>query len=64
MRVRVTVTVDIDPENWTINFGVEGQKEIRADVKTFVDTLVYTHMEEFALDRKKAEALREIEAKL
>lgn len=42
MRVNITVTVDIDPESWTTNYGVEGAAAIRADVKEYVAGLVHT----------------------
>jgi hypothetical protein len=36
MKVRITLTVEIDPEEWTTAYGVEGAQEIRADVKQYV----------------------------
>ena len=33
MRINVAVTLDIDPEAWAIEYGVEGAAAIRADVK-------------------------------
>ena len=35
MKVKVEVTVDIDPEAWTMNYGVEGTAAIREDVKEY-----------------------------
>ncbi|WIF20520.1 DNA binding protein [Rhodococcus phage Jflix2] len=35
MKVKVEVTVDIDPESWTMNYGVEGTAAIREDVKQY-----------------------------
>ena len=37
MRVRVSFTVDIDPESWTLNYGVEGAEAIRADVRVYAE---------------------------
>lgn len=37
MKVKVSFTVDIDPEVWTLNYGVEGAAEIRADVKVYAE---------------------------
>lgn len=36
MKVRVTVTVEIDPEEWATAYGVEGTQAIRDDVKQYV----------------------------
>lgn len=33
MKVRVTVTLDVDEESWAMNYGIEGKAEIREDVK-------------------------------
>ncbi|QNJ57053.1 hypothetical protein L3Y21_gp009 [Gordonia phage Rabbitrun] len=33
MKVRVEVTLDIDTESWSANYGIEGGAEIRKDVK-------------------------------
>lgn len=38
--VTVTVRVDIDPEAWAANYGVEGRRAIRADVQTYAENLV------------------------
>jgi hypothetical protein len=35
VKVTISVTVDIDPEAWTLNYGVEGSAAIRADVKEY-----------------------------
>ncbi len=36
MKVRVTITVEVDPEIWTLEYGVNSTAEIRDDVKTYV----------------------------
>ena len=33
---RVTITVEVDPEIWTLEYGVNSTAEIRDDVKTYV----------------------------
>lgn len=40
MKIKVELTVDIDPEAWTLNYGVEGAKEIREDVRAYVEGAV------------------------
>lgn len=40
MKIRVELTVDIDPGAWTLNYGVEGAKEIREDVRNYVEGTV------------------------
>lgn len=40
MKIVVKVTVDIDPAAWTSNYGVEGAKDIRADVQAYAHNLV------------------------
>jgi len=35
MRVKIEVTVDIDPEVWALAYGVSGAKEIREDVRAY-----------------------------
>lgn len=37
MKVKISVEVDIDPEAWTLNYGVEGAAAIRADVKRYAE---------------------------
>lgn len=40
MTVSVPLSVTVDPEDWTLNYGVEGTSAIRADVKLHVANLV------------------------
>lgn len=40
MKVRISVEVDIDPEAWTLNYGVSGAKEIREDVKRYGESTI------------------------
>jgi len=35
MKVKIEFTVEIDPESWTMNYGVEGAAAIREDVKEY-----------------------------
>lgn len=46
MKVRVTISLDIDPEAWTRNYGVEGDKAIREDVRVYVEHLIAEHLRE------------------
>lgn len=43
MKVRVTVTVDVDPEAWIAEYGVE-RAEVRADVARHVAATVDAHL--------------------
>ncbi|MFC9432742.1 hypothetical protein [Nocardia sp. NPDC057030] len=36
MQVSITIKLNIDPESWTMNYGVEGAAAIREDVKAHV----------------------------
>ena len=40
MKVKITLTVDIDAASWTLNYGVEGAAAIRADVIAYVENAV------------------------
>lgn len=40
MKVKVSFTVEIDPELWELNFGISDRKEIREDVKVFAENIV------------------------
>lgn len=37
MKVRISLTVEVDPDAWTATYGVEGTAAIRADVKTYIE---------------------------
>ena len=41
MKIRVAVTLDIDPDAWTTNFGTEGAKAIREDVQEWAFHLLH-----------------------
>jgi hypothetical protein len=49
MKVRVVFTLDIDPEAWTLNYGVEGAKEIREDVQNYVLNGTRDHLNDLGL---------------
>ena len=36
MKIKVTVTLDVDPEAWVLNYGIE-RAEVRDDVKTYFE---------------------------
>lgn len=40
MRIAVTVIIELDAADWTLNCGIEGDKAIRADIKESVGSLV------------------------
>lgn len=41
MKVRVTVTLNIDAEAWETNYGVSGAAAIREDVQTWAHSLLH-----------------------
>lgn len=43
MKVRVAVTLDVDPEAWTLTYGVEGPAAIRADVQAYATSMLTEH---------------------
>lgn len=43
MKVRVEITLDIDTEAWSLEYGVEGASAIREDVKTHVTQSTLAH---------------------
>jgi hypothetical protein len=36
VKVKISVTVEVNPQEWTQTYGVEGAKEIREDVKSYI----------------------------
>lgn len=40
IRVRMTLILDVDQESWTLDYGVEGRREIQGDVKEYIRTLM------------------------
>jgi hypothetical protein len=40
MKVRIQMTVEIDPAAWTANYGVRGAAAIRDDVREYVASTV------------------------
>lgn len=40
MKIKVTLTLDIDPEAWTENYGVESAEEIREDVQSYAHNVI------------------------
>ena len=39
MKISITLTIDVDPDEWADNYGIE-KSEVREDVKTYVRTAV------------------------
>ena len=35
MKIRISFTVDIDPEVWALEYGLD-RSEVRADVQTYI----------------------------
>ena len=45
MKVKVSVTIDINPQTWALMYGIEDASEIRADVKEAVTHAVHAYIE-------------------
>lgn len=48
MKVRVSTVVDVDPEAWAREFGVD-RKDVREDVRIYFDTIVQGQLEVIGL---------------
>jgi hypothetical protein len=47
MKVKITVTVDIDPEVWDLNYGTgTSAKAIREDVQRDAEYAIQSHFEQ------------------
>ena len=40
MKIKVAATIEIDPHDWTRNFGPETAAEIRQDMRSYVETAI------------------------
>lgn len=40
MKVRISFTIEVDPEMWTLNFGIEGAAAIREDARSLAEQAV------------------------
>jgi len=40
IRVRVTLVVDVDADEWTMDYGVEGPRNIQNDVRAYIRNAV------------------------
>jgi len=54
MKVRVSFTVDIDPEVWEMTYGISGFKAIREDVKEAVYHATIAHLHEIGVLPEKS----------
>ncbi|MDI3330107.1 MAG: hypothetical protein QJR09_05140 [Micrococcus sp.] len=46
MKVRISLTVEVDPDAWRMNYGDMSAAEIRRDVQSDVQNYLYTHPSE------------------
>jgi hypothetical protein len=44
MKVKIEFTVDIKPEDWVLNYGVE-KNDIRNDVKGYCENIVLSQLD-------------------
>lgn len=48
MKVRIQVTIDVNPEDWAVEFGLD-RGDVRSDVQTYFDLLIHEHLEALGL---------------
>lgn len=44
MKVKIEMTIDVNVENWKLDFGMETSAEVREDVRLYVRTQVDDHL--------------------
>jgi hypothetical protein len=50
MKVRVEVTLEVDPEVWDLNYGTGTEARfVREDVKSYVQNMVADHFTELGI---------------
>jgi hypothetical protein len=49
MRTSITIKLDLDPEAWTLNYGIEGWPAIRANAKAYTETMIVEHFRDLGL---------------
>jgi hypothetical protein len=49
VKVRVVITLDIDPETWATEYGVTGARDIREDVVRWADNALQSHASDLGL---------------
>lgn len=54
MKITVTISLEIDEEAWTLNYGVEGKAAIRQDAKAHADNLVREHFRDLGLTKEES----------
>ena len=45
MKVKISFTIDIDPDYWETSYGITGAQAIREDVKTYAENTVRDHFD-------------------
>lgn len=51
VRPHISMTLEIDPDAWTLNYGVAGRAAIVEDVQNYVHNLVTEHLREMGVTR-------------
>lgn len=54
MKIKIEVTLDIDPEIWTLSYGVAGAKEIREDVRAYAVNGITEHFRDLGVLTEEA----------
>lgn len=57
MKVRINFTIDVDPEAWSLNYGVP-REAMREDAQAYVENLVTEHMRDLGLLSEATNVLR------
>lgn len=53
MKVRITLTLDINEDSWTTEYGMKGASHIREDVRQWVHTQVVDELDDRGLLKQR-----------
>ena len=54
MKIKIEITLDINPEVWTLEYGVAGAKAIREDVRAYAVSGVTEHFRDLGVLAEEA----------
>lgn len=59
MKVRVLLSIDVDPDRWATDYGID-KREVRADVTRYVEYLVQGQLGRDGLDLLADQSVRSL----
>lgn len=59
MKVRVLLSIDVDPDRWATEYGID-KREVRADVTRYVEYLVQGQLGRDGLDLLADQSVRSL----